>query len=641
MSLPPGFLDELRSRASLAQIVGRKVTWDMRKSQQGKGDWWAPCPFHQEKTASFHVDDRKGFYYCFGCHASGDALGFVMQSENVPFIEAVKILAAEAGMVLPERDPQAAEKADRREVLRQVVAEAVKFYRLTLAGAAGQAARDYLAGRGFGPDVQARWEMGFAPAEWRRVIEHLKAKGIAPDLIAAAGLSKTGARGGEPYDVFRNRIMVPIRDGQGRPVAFGGRALDPDDTAKYLNSPETELFDKGRQLFNMAQARSAGRDAQLVVAEGYLDVIALSEAGFRAAVAPLGTAITADQLKLMWRIHPEPIVALDGDAAGQRAAIRTMEIALPILEAGRSLRFCLLPDGQDPDDVLRARGPAAMQALLDEARPMVDLLWRRETHGVPLDSPERRAALDKRLREVLSTISDRSIRRHYADAIKELRWQLFNPRQGRGARGAARARSASSAARRSEIVSVSEMDRLREMVVLALLIRHPALAETFEPALERVVFTDPGHAAILQCLLSDPAGDETACRRAIAASPAAPALEKLDAARHLNVVPALRSGDEAAARQCLASEIAKLVNRRGAAREIEEALLDIEGVADEALTWRLAQAARSRSETDDIRAEDHASYELASNGVLLDRKEVDAWGELLRELGFSRDDAKK
>ncbi len=636
MSLPPGFLDELRSRVSLAQVVGRKVTWDMRKSQQGRGDMWAPCPFHQEKTASFHVDDRKGFYYCFGCHAKGDAIGFVMESENVAFIEAVNILASEAGMQVPQSDPRAREKADRRTQLVEVVEEAVKFYRLQLSTGAGATARDYLAGRGLGPEAQARWELGFAPADWRRLGEHLRAKGIDPELIAAAGLSKTSARGGKSYDVFRNRIMFPIRDARGQAIAFGGRAMDPEDTAKYLNSPETELFDKGRQLYNLSRARSAGRDAQLVVAEGYMDVIALAEAGFEAVVAPLGTAITADQLRLMWRIHPEPVLALDGDAAGQRAAMRAMDLALPLLEAGRSLIFCMLPEGQDPDDLLRTGGAAAMRKVLDAARPMVDLLWQRETQGKRLDSPERRAALDKALRTALGAIKDPSIRRHYGEAIRERRWQLFNPRRARKPWQAPS--GASSAARRSEIASVGETDRLREAVVLALLVRHPRLAETFEPALERVEFSDPGHAALARCLMQAEAAEEAACREEVTRTLGPGALETLESTRHLGVVPALRSGEEGAARQCLAEEIAKLVARRGAAREIEEALQDIEGIENEALTWRLTEAARALSDAERSRTEDVREFEFASNGVRLDRSQVNELHRSLRNTGMWRDE---
>ncbi|QFU07994.1 DNA primase [Rhodobacteraceae bacterium THAF1] len=638
MSLPPGFLDELRTRVSLSQVVGRKVMWDMRKSQQGKGDMWSPCPFHQEKTASFHVDDRKGFYYCFGCHAKGDAITFVIETENVPFIEAVKILADEAGMQMPERDPQAQQKADRRTQLSDVMEEAVKFYRLQLQTGAGAEARRYLDGRGLDAEAQARWELGFAPDDWRRLGAHLREKGIAPDLIAAAGLEKTSSKGGEPYDVFRNRIMFPIRDARGRAIAFGGRAMDPNDNAKYLNSPETELFDKGRQLYNIGNARSAaGRDAQLIVAEGYMDVIALAEAGFAATVAPLGTAITEEQLRLMWRIHPEPVIALDGDTAGQRAALRAMDLALPLLEAGQSLRFCLMPEGQDPDDLLKAKGAGAMQALLAQARPMVDLLWQRETEGKALDSPERRAALDKALRAALERIKDGSIRSHYAEAIKERRYQLFHPRKPWVPRGKARPLDGSRASTRGSELATGAAGAgvLHETVMLALLLRHPRMIEVFEPALARAECEDPRNAALLRAMLTTEPADPDAWSEQLESLCGAEALEKLRTARHLDVVPALRSDDPDMARDCLAETLSKLAARRGAAREIQEALDDISAVQDEALTWRLAQAAAALDQSDKAQNEDKGRFELAPNGVQLDRDERDHFKALLDSMGFS------
>lgn len=287
MSLPPGFLDELRNRVPLSQVVGRKVTWDLRKSNQGKGDFWAPCPFHQEKSASFHVDDRKGFYYCFGCHAKGDAIAFVKDTENVGFMEAVEILTREAGMAMPARDPRAAEKADRRSQLAEVMEEAVRFYRLQLRTGAASAARDYLARRRLSEEGQERFGIGFAPDARQALFQALTGKGIAPDLLVEAGLCARPEDGGAPYDRFRGRIIFPIRDARGRAISLGGRAMDPAARAKYLNGPETPLFDKGRNLYNAGPAReAAGKGQPLVVAEGYMDVIALSEAGFRATVAP-------------------------------------------------------------------------------------------------------------------------------------------------------------------------------------------------------------------------------------------------------------------------------------------------------------------------------------------------------------------
>ncbi len=636
MSLPPGFLDELRSRVSIGQVVGRKVMWDQRKSNQGKGDFWAPCPFHQEKTASFHVDDRKGFYYCFGCHAKGDAISFVKETENVGFMEAVEILAGEAGMQMPALDPRAKETADRRTLLVEVMEQAVQHYRLQLRTAAAGAARDYLAGRGLTEAALERWEIGFAPPGWQGLWNHLRGKGVAADLILAAGLAKPSDKGREPYDVFRDRIMFPIRDSRGRAIAFGGRALDPANSAKYLNSPETELFDKGRALYNHGPAReAAGRGQPLVVAEGYMDVIALAEAGFEAAVAPLGTAVTEDQLQLMWRVAPEPVVALDGDKAGLRAAMGLIDRALPLLAPDRTLRFAILPEGQDPDDLIRAKGPAGMAERLETARPLLSLLWQRETEGLVLDSPERRAALDAALRRALGRITDRSVREHYAAGIRDLRAELFappprRPRNGRDwRRGPVEARP-SAATRGSVLAAAAEMEEhLREAVILAVLVRHSALVAEFEGELEDMRVSTPEAEAVRAALLKTggaPAGE-------IAAIAGTDALEKLLATRHVAIQPGVRSRDGEVARFCLAEEFAKLTARRGAEAEIEEAVRDFDDTADENITWRVSQVAEARDRAGRAASADRAEYDTGPNGARLRRDEKSAFEALLKEIG--------
>ena len=605
MNLPPGFLDDLRTRTSLAQVVGRKVTWDARKSNPGKGDLWAPCPFHQEKTASFHVDDRKGFYYCFGCHAKGDAVSFVKETENVGFIEAVEILAREAGMALPERDPVAAEKADHRSELSKVMDEAYRWFRLQLKTSAAAEARAYLARRGLSEAAQDRWEIGFAPDQRQALFHAMTAKGIAPDLIVACGLCAKPDDGGAPYDRFRDRITFPIRDSRGRGISLGGRALDPQARAKYLNGPETELFDKGRNLFNHGPAReAAGKGRPLIVAEGYMDVIALVEAGFTAAVAPLGTAVTEDQLRLMWRIHDEPVLALDGDKAGIAAALRVVDLALPLLESGKALRFAVLPGGQDPDDLIRAQGALAMQKVLDEAQPMVNLLWRREVEGRSLDSPERKAALDKSLRLAIARITDPSIRSHYGETIRQMRLDLFGARarpnwrpQPKG-RFVAPLENARAATRGSLLATAPDRidEILREAVILATLVVHPDLIPRFEAALDRIDLVDAGHEALRRILLShlDPATLADRLRRA-----APEALDALMSRPHVVIAPPVRNrADSDLAAMCLAEELAKLDARRGARREIDDAVEDLSGLADEGLTWRLSQAAAARDRAD-------------------------------------------
>ena len=615
--------------------------WDARKSNQGKGDMWAPCPFHQEKTASFHVDDRKGFYYCFGCHAKGDAISFVTETENVSFIEAVEILAREAGMEMPARDPKAREKADRRTELAEVMEQAVRFFRLQLRTGAAAEARDYLSRRGLNEETLERWEIGFAPEGWQNLWDHLSGKGVKEDLILSAGLAKASTKGGKPYDTFRNRIMFPIRDARGRAIAFGGRAMDPNDNAKYLNSPETELFDKGRSLFNHAPAReAAGKGQPLVVAEGYMDVIALDSGGFQASVAPLGTAITEAQLQLLWRIAPEPIIALDGDTAGLRAAMRLIDLALPLLEAGQSLRFALMPEGQDPDDLLRAEGSGAIQKRIDAALPMVRLLWQRETEGRVFDSPERKAALDKALRDKIKLIKDPSIRAHYGQEIKNLRWELFNPRKSSGTwqpRG--KSPAALPSTRNSMLVAAGESAQIqmREAVILATLISTPEVLDQFEAGVERMECADPDH-ALLRDLVLRFGNMEEGLRARIEAESGLEPLENLFALRHVALNPAVRRpGDAEMARLTLTEELAKLQAQSGLNAEIADAVEDLDHVEDEALTWRLGQAAEAANRAMRSQNEDKAEYDRGENGARINRDEREAFQALLDQIGHSKE----
>ena len=649
MSLPPGFLEELRTRSSLSQVVGRKVTWDPRKSNQGKGDMWAPCPFHQEKSASFHVDDRQGFYYCFGCHAKGDAISFIRETENVGFMEAVEILAREAGMQIPARDPRAQQKADRRTELAEVMEQAVQFFRLQLKTGQATAARDYLDQRGLRQETQDRFDIGFAPDTRQALWSHLTGKGVAPDLIIDAGLAAKPDDGGAPYDRFRGRIIFPIRNPRGRCIALGGRAMSADARAKYLNSPETELFDKGRSLYNQGPAReAAGKEKRLIVAEGYMDVIALSEGGFGATVAPLGTAITEDQLRLMWRIHHEPVIALDGDTAGLRAAMRVIDLAMPLLEAGQSLRFAIMPEGADPDDVIRRQGVDAMQALLDSAVPMVQLLWRRETEGKVFDSPERKAALDKSLREAVLKIKDLSLRKHYGDELNQMRWELFKRRPAQNGGRKAPWKPGGKAAPAQPMPSTKQSflanaesgavdDTLREAVIFATLIANPEILPEFEGKLLMMEPISPEgqviQSALIRCLGSDP---ET-LRQDITALVGPEALEKLFNSIHVQIAAPVRNpGDAEIAALCVTQELAKLETSRGAIREIEDAMQDMDAEADEGLTWRLGQAAEARNRAEMSETEDNTEYETGDNGASINRTERSALKQLLEKIDFSK-----
>lgn len=646
MRLPDSFLDDLRTRLSLSAVVGRKVTWDMKKTNQAKGDWWAPCPFHQEKSASFHVDDQKGFYYCFGCQAKGNVFGFVQETENVGFMEAVEILAGEAGMEMPARDPRAAEKSDLRTRLAEVTQEAVKWFRLQLATGAASDARAYLERRGLTRETLTRFEIGFAPDASDAFLRAMAAKGVPFELLEGAGLAVPAQEGRAARDRFIHRIIFPIRDARGRCIGFGGRAMNPNAKAKYLNSPETPLFDKGSNLYNLRDARAAaGKGQPLVVAEGYMDVIALAQAGFDAAVAPLGTAVTERQLQMLWRITPEPLIALDGDAAGQRAGLRVADLALPLIEAGQSLRFAILPEGKDPDDLIREQGPGAMRGVLDAAKPMLSLLWRRETDGKSFDSPERRAMLDRDLRAILRRIKDTSLRRHYAEEVARLRADLFGiplgqaarfevpaaappdppPAQGRdfipnpayrrdrpfvpGKNWQPPARATSTARASALAAGSTTPDVLLEQVILAGLIRHPDLIGDFTDLLEGATWNREEHGWIAQALLTlDTRLDRDEMRDILEARIGEETLETLLAQAHVRISPVLRDDPEGA-RLCIRDLRTRLEARRGADREAREALEDFEDGADEAMTWRLAAAGKRQSAALRIRDEDTATGE--------------------------------
>jgi len=421
VSLSPAFLDELRARTLLSAVIAPSI-----KLQKAGREWKACCPFHQEKTPSFTVNDDKGFYHCFGCGAHGDAIRFLTDSRGLPFIEAVKELAQKAGMEVPAADPRAQEKAERATGLTDVMAAAQKWFSDMLASSEGDQAREYLRKRGIDPAVTARFGLGLAPNARNRLKAALASFG-EDKLVETGMLIKPDE--GEPYDRFRGRLMIPIRDPRGRVIAFGGRILGEGEP-KYLNSPETPLFDKGRTLYNIDRAPPASRKAgRLIVVEGYMDVIALDRAGIGEAVAPNGTAVTEAQLERMWRLDPAPILCFDGDSAGQKAAIRAALRALPYLAPERTLRLVALPQGQDPDDLLRSGGKAALDAVLAEPVPLVERLWAHERDAAPLTTPEARAGLKQRLLDHAKAIGDQTLARLYRDEWLERFDALVRPQR--------------------------------------------------------------------------------------------------------------------------------------------------------------------------------------------------------------------
>ena len=512
------FLDEIRDHLPISQVVGEFVSWDKRKSQPARGDFWACCPFHNEKTPSFHADDRRGRYHCFGCGVSGDHFRFLTEKAGMSFPEAVETLARRAGVPMPARDEEA-EAADRkRTALTDVMELATRYFEEALAANIGARVRGYLQEREVAPAIQRRFRLGYAPDSRNGLKEYLAQNGVTADAMQQAGLVVTGDDIAVPYDRFRNRLIFPIADMRGRIVAFGGRAMSDDMPAKYLNSPETPVFSKRRTLYNGLTARQAARDGKpLIVVEGYMDVIAMVGAGFEGALAPLGTALTEEHIDMLWRMSPNPILAFDGDEAGRRASDRAIDLILPQLKPGFSASILSLPDGLDPDDLIRQRGREAIVELLGIPTPLADAVWARETRGAIFETPESRAALEQKLRQTAGVIADASVRRHYLQAFEERIAAFFRPEPVRrapdsGSWGRGQGRSASRRSPRYVVSDALKNSRLlreksspaitpREAAIVMSLVNNPELAESRLESLAVLELVSSIPRAVLAALL--------------------------------------------------------------------------------------------------------------------------------------------
>jgi len=535
MRFPEEFLNELKSRVRLSDVVGKKVALKKR----GK-DWVGLSPFSSEKTPSFYVHDDRGFYKCFSTQKSGDAITFLMETERLTFAESVEKLARDYGLELPKSSPEEARQYKRRTTLIEWAEKACLFFEDQLRKPAGSEAREYLQKRGFGPEAWKRHRMGFSPDAWRALSDHLTAQGASLDELIEAGLlvqpdgeggdGQSGqAKARQPYDRFRNRVIFPITDTGNRVIAFGARTLEPDGKPKYLNSSDSPLFHKGRTLYRYMAAREEMAKIKapdgplsrgLIVTEGYVDAIALAEAGIGTAVAPLGTALTEEQLDLLWRAGPEPILCFDGDAAGIRAAWRACDRALPHIEPGKSLYFVLLPDGMDPDDVVRVRGPQAMMEMLSGARPLVDLLWSREVDAEPLDTPERKAGFEARLMGAVAQIKHQGVRKAYE---RELRDRLYW--HSRGTRGAGQPGGPANGQNQGQKPVVTSGKKgfspgptgLPGLRLVVRAVESPRIMEQAPEALAKAVFEDPDVDAIRNAAFDVYNGSEMLDRTTVAA----------------------------------------------------------------------------------------------------------------------------
>ncbi|MGD1956266.1 MAG: DNA primase [Sphingomonadales bacterium] len=478
MAFPPGFLDEIRARVPVSDVVGRSV----KLTKKGR-EYLGLCPFHNEKTPSFTVNDDKGFYHCFGCGAHGDVFRFITEQHGLSFLEAVEQTAREAGLAMTEQKSVDAARAEQSRRLTDLMQAAADWFTSRLADEGGRAARAYIEKRQMTPQTRQAFALGYAPESRQRLRQAMTAKGWRDGDLVDVGLAILPEDGGEPYDRFRGRLMFPIRDRQGRCIAFGGRALSKDAKAKYLNSPETTLFHKGRTLYNIDQARKPAYDTgQIIVCEGYMDVITLAQAGFPGSVAPLGTALTEEQLRILWRMVDEPILCFDGDKAGLRAARRALERSLPLLSAGKSLRFALLPEGKDPDDLLRDEGKAAFEAVLESSLPLADMLWNSALDQADLSTPERKAALERDVMVQVSQIGDQSVKTLYQSDMRSRLKTLFYGRKEAAPRGKRQSygrweppKRASQYLKSSNLARSDSAQSVGERIVLATLLNHPSL----------------------------------------------------------------------------------------------------------------------------------------------------------------------
>jgi len=510
MKFPPSFLDEIRARLPVSEVVRTRLKL-IRKGRE----WAGLSPFTQEKTPSFFVNDQKGFYHDFSSQKHGDAFDFLMETEGLTFPEAVERLAGMAGLPMPVESPEVREQERKRASLHEVMALAAQLYETALHGSAGARARGYLADRAIAPAVQRDFQLGYGPADRFAMRDALAAKGVGAQDMIAAGLLVNGEEIAVPYDRFRDRVMFPIHDAAGRIIAFGGRAMEAGVKPKYLNSPETALFHKGAVLFNHHRARKSAHDkGAVIVVEGYVDVIALAQVGYANAVAPLGTALTAEQCELLWRMAEEPILCFDADRAGRKAAFRAVETALPLIGPGKSLRFALLPEGQDPDDLARSGGAAAIAGVLGAALPLAEMLFLREAEGREFDTPERRAGLERRLRELTRTIADETLRRHYWQDMEQRLSALFGParpaspparrtearpgagrggwRPGFGPQGPRLGIAGQPLPRRADLAG-KPGEAPRDIVILAILLNHPGLLDRH---IEEIAALDLSHRAL-------------------------------------------------------------------------------------------------------------------------------------------------
>lgn len=510
MSIPSRFMDEIRNRLTLSDIIGRRIS----VTRAGR-EFKACCPFHKEKTPSFTINDDKQFYHCFGCGAHGDVIGFVMQHDNLSFMDAVESLAAEAGLDVPKPDPKAIAKAEKTKDLHSLMDEATSWMQAQLVRPENTDVLEYLEGRGISEATRAQFRIGYTPPDAQALRQHLAGKNYTDTQMLDAGILKKSNKGGEPYVFFRDRVMFPVADRRGRVVAYGGRILpehirpqtDRNFTPpKYINSSDTPLFDKGRMLYGESIARQAARDGHtILVTEGYMDVIACHKAGFKGAVAPMGTALTEDQIMMLWSMQvddeKQPLLCFDGDDAGRRAASRACERILPLLQPGKTARFAFLPEGEDPDSLIRGGGAKGFRNILSASLSLFDFIWAGHTAGRSFDTPEARAGLTKTLHKEVLNIADNDIQKHYRELIRtRISEQFFQPYNKRGSLSRQQNKNNPAHSLRLRSPAIRK-NNVSAKIVLASILNNPSLYKHLEEEFGRLTLADQKHDKLRQAIL--------------------------------------------------------------------------------------------------------------------------------------------
>jgi DNA primase len=490
MRFPPSFLDELRARLPVSEVVGRRV-----KLKKVGREWSGLSPFNSEKTPSFTVNDQKGFYHDFSSGKHGDIFGFVMETEGLPFAEAVERLASLAGLPVPRAAPEDEQREQRQKSLFEVMELATKYFEQNLASKTGAHARGYLSDRGISSSAEVEFRLGYATPNRFALKEHLGSKGVPVADMIEAGLLIAGDDIPVPYDRFRDRIIIPIHDQRGRIIGFGGRALSADAKPKYLNSPETPIFHKGSIVFNFHRARQPAHESGSVIAvEGYMDAIAIYQAGLKGVVATMGTAFTEDQITALWRLSPEPVICFDSDRAGVAAAHKSIDRILPLLTVGRTFRFVFMREEKDPDDLIREKGVEAFREVLAGSLPIWDVLWERESANADVKTPDHQAALEQKLYALIRTIKDPSV---YTAYFRTCRMQLANLFWQVARSGSNEARSANKPPNKfgQRHVKISREGRRHglQKVLLGMLVHYPEFLEEKQDQVIRLQFAPQLH----------------------------------------------------------------------------------------------------------------------------------------------------